>query len=85
MTQNFSKERPSRYPKEEIDQKDTIRRQVVSYLNSTGGIVYLGIEHNSQKEARTLGIPLGDKDRVSVLEFVLNEIVMRIYPSQDEN
>jgi hypothetical protein len=89
LTQNFSRELPPlpsrRILKEETEQRDTIKRQVVSYLNSSGGIHYIGIDHNSQKEARFFGAPLTEKERPEILAFVLNEIVMKVFPSQDEN
>lgn len=55
-----------------MDQRDLIKRQVVSYLNGNGGIHYVGIDYNVQKEARYFGVTVADKDRIDVLEYVLN-------------
>ena len=60
-----------------------MKRQVVSYLNSEGGIYYIGIEHTSQKEARFVGVTLTQKDREDFLKLVLNDVVQKIFPSQD--
>lgn len=45
-SQNFSKELPSLPSKrtnEDAELKDRIKRSVVSFLNSSGGIIYIGI------------------------------------------
>lgn len=60
-------------------------RHIISYLNSTGGIFYLGIEHKSQKEAIYLGLTLNQKIKLQMLSWVLNEVVMKIYPPDEQN
>jgi hypothetical protein len=67
FTQNFSKELPTRKIPKEEDQRDAIKRQIVSYLNCSGGIHYIGIDYNVQKEARYFGVTVTEKDRIEVL------------------
>lgn len=74
-----------RFQREETESKDIIKKQVVSYLNSSGGIYYIGIDHTPQKEARYVGVTLTLKDREEILKLVLNDVVQKIFPSQDEN
>ena len=86
--QNFSKELPpipSKRTYEDGELKEKLKRSVVSFLNSSGGIFYIGIEHNAQKEAKFTGVSVNDKERVEILIYVLNEIVMKINPPDEEH
>lgn len=87
-SQNFSKELPSLPSKrtnEDAELKDRIKRSVVSFLNSSGGIIYIGIEHNAQKEAKFTGVSVNEKEKAEILMYVLNDIVMKINPPDEEH
>ncbi len=64
FSQNFSKELLTRKIPKEEDQREAIKRQIVSYLNCSGGIHYVGIDYNVQKEARYIGVTVTEKDRI---------------------
>ena len=58
-------------------------KTVIGYLNTTGGIVYVGLKESKDKFMEVKGIRLSDKERLEFLQFLQNKIIGRIEPKEE--
>ncbi len=57
----------------------TLCKTIVGFLNSAGGIIYLGIKEESNRLRKTTGISLNEREKEELLVNV-RQICEKIYP-----
>lgn len=57
-----------------------LAKTVVSFLNTAGGIVFVGMKEDKDKMMTSKGIKFKAKEKISFLYFMHDDIMRRIFP-----
>lgn len=53
---------------------------MVGYLNTTGGIIYVGLKEDKSKIIEAKGIKLSNNQKIDFLYFLHDDILRGVYP-----
>lgn len=65
-----------------MDQIKILKKTICAFLNTDGGIIYLGIhEHTDTKRRKVLGMQLNENQKVRLINSLKKDVMSFIEPS----
>jgi predicted HTH transcriptional regulator len=81
MSERFNQEfKDYRWPLENESIRFHLTKTVVGFLNTNGGIIYVGLKEDKNKFVEVKGIELSKKQKEDFLYFMHDKITVEVFP-----